>query len=308
MATINRSSYLSTYNGIQRGIAEAQSNMSRVNEQIALGKKGKQYSDYAVEDVSRQLSLESDLQNLKQIQQGNFIISQRLEVIDNVVDGLHKLTADAMRFAQNINNPVAVRSLNVADTAKQFLQDIETRLNLTFDGSYIFAGVATDKKPVAGVGIFDNIDDDNYGEVTDNYYRGSSKRLQWNNSLSTINEYGFTANEEPFQQLIGAMHYMLRGAAANNSPADYQKATDLLARAEEGLRNMRSVSGNQLGKIKTANDIMSNQITFIEEKIREITDVDTPNLTYVSALQKAKLDATYMLASRTTKLSLLDYI
>jgi flagellin-like hook-associated protein FlgL len=76
MATINRSSYLSTYNGIQRGIAEAQSNMSRVNEQIALGKKGKQYSDYAVEDVSRQLSLESDLQNLKQIQQGNFIISQ----------------------------------------------------------------------------------------------------------------------------------------------------------------------------------------------------------------------------------------
>ena len=209
-------------------------------------------------------------------------------------------------------NPTTHEVRDIENEVESMLESVGEVLNKRFNSHYLFAGNRADVKPVDIDLTSPNIDA--AGNVTDEYYDGDKQTRKEEIADSRVLEYGIRADDPAFQEFIGALFYMQRGAqqlrAGNTAAADaaFNEANELLYSSKTNLSSLLQDVGGY-------NNILEDQMTrdedfklSLDERINEAVATDIIEATARFSAIQVQVQAAYHVLARASTLSIVDYI
>lgn len=214
----------------------------------------------------------------------------------------------------------------VASTAKQALSDVLLRLNARHGERFLFSGDATSTAPFAdadtllsdlktiAAGAADEADfaaqvqtyfDDPAGGFQTSFYQGAQ---------TASDPDAVLANQEAFSDVLQGLAVLalanrnegIAFAQPGNSALD--QALDRLERGRTGLVTTQSEVGLRQASLETEQAVLQREETLLTAAFRDLAGKDQ----YEAATQlkdlETNLEASYILTSRLSNLSLLNYL
>jgi flagellar hook-associated protein 3 FlgL len=185
-----------------------------------------------------------------------------------------------------------------------YLPTIENSLNVNLQGKYLFSGTSTNIEPVVNISTTSNVLN---GVTTSNYYQGNNTVLSAQ-VTDTINiNYGVTADNQVFQDLIACANNLITADKENDNKA-LVESMDTINKLVIDLTSLRSNMGNNAVTIKSANTSYENQNLTIKEIMSNANDIDFPTVVINATTNNNILMASYKLLNMMSKMTLVNYI
>jgi flagellar hook-associated protein 3 FlgL len=326
--------------------------LSNTQQQVATKSKTSDFKTIA-SDSNRVINLAADISRASDYNSQIDRVTDRIKVMELQVNGIKDVVAQFKSLLNqydsgdeiiNPTNPEILDDQNpsIASEAVAYLQIVQSDLNTTHDGRYLFSGQSAQKRPVdvtnmtplTAIGVRDstsinaalngtvNID---YTTAT-SYYTGGPSPNQTpaaNKGLANsftpsdgINlNYGISADDPAFAQVINVLNVFSQFFDAS-SPAKAtippgSAVTNAIARlqdAEDALTTMESDLGSvraSLDSYKTQHTNVINLATNTSQNLLGIDDVTAA--TQLSLLQ-TQLQASYSAFSNVSSLSLVNFL
>lgn len=305
---------LGTITGGQRDIADLQ-------KQISSGYKADRYKDLDGE-AQRLLQLRNQATRFTTYRDNIRAVNPRLDQMEAGASALLETSSKLRSFLLNVTNGGTYNSIDVKIQAQQYLNDALAQMNKQHDGKYVFAGSESNTAPV---------DVTNYTAAPYNaapytppdftdpvnsltapntvYYEGDTLKAQVRISDNEVVDYGLTADDPAFGQLLLALR-----AIINDPPTgvtleqQLDNALNASIKAVEGFSNMLykiGVTG------ETLDDKEAELSDVIDKAAMSIADISATDIaaamTQLTSVQ-TQLEATFMTVSRINNLSLLNYL
>lgn len=281
-------------------IRDLQARIQEGQAAVASGKAARRYAEIA-DRVSQDLAYNHDLRLLETRVQQNRQILERMRIADGAMTALSDLAQRARTLLLQRLDPATGSSVPFINEIDGMLTEIESRLNLRFDGRYVFSGSRTDTEPVA----IPNPPPTAADPTT--YYYGDlvAPRVRADEGIEIV--YLPTAAEQPFAELIGALGAARAAHLANDRNA-LQSALDALGRAISGLADLRGDYGARAARLEAIVETQESTRLYLGELINGIEGVDLPQVVSRLAADQAALEASYLTIARLSQLSLTDFL
>jgi flagellar hook-associated protein 3 FlgL len=280
--------------------------LAEVSIQISSGNKYNDFEGFANEgNVERYLSYSSSSQFTTSFLQSNNVISSRIGTMSKTLDQLQDIASNLSQLIAQSRNSASGSDIPVDVLGKSMLDDIAGKLNIKFDGRYLFSGTKSDTPPVSNVQSNTIADD---GTPTASYYAGDSEKASIKISNSEELEYGVAGNETGFQQLIGAVHLAITGHNDGNNDETLGKAMDMVSEAISNLASVRSTLGSAQNTINEANATHNATDLLVKENLKDISQTNIVDATTKMSELQATLQATYLAFQRLNQLRLANYL
>lgn len=284
---------------------QRQKDLEDVSIQIATGSKYTDFKGYAGEGtVERFLSYSSSTSIVDGYLKSNEIVASRLKTMSENIGQLQSIASDVANLIAQRRNSASGADIPVDVQGESILNSIAGKLNVRFDSRYLFGGSKTDTQPVQNVQV-SNLDGN--GEPTASYYRGDSESVTAKISDSLDLHYGVTANEEAFQQLIGAVHLLMDGHE-NNDNDTLSDAVDMINEAISSLASIRATVESSIDTIDKTNAEHHDISLLVEQKLIDLSQTDIVEATTRMSQLEATVQATYLAFSRLNSLRLSNYL
>ncbi len=280
-----------------------QSENARLSRQITSGRQADTFTELG-SNIQQVISLESSLKTTERFISGNQGAVSRLEIMDIALSDIQQIATEfqsQLLLERSSSAPIQ----NLEEFARNALDQVADRLNTRFAGRSLFAGGKTDQDAVSRTQIQNS---NMFGEVaTSSYYTGDNLKfsIQANQQLNL--EYGITANEEPFRDLIGALHLAISGEQGSSDTILEQSGT-LLEDALSGLGATRSRVNSDRIILETVNGQQERIKLQLQDIVNETVAADLAEASIEQALNEAQLTATFQTFGRISQLTLVDFL
>ncbi len=290
-------------------VATKQDNIGQLSRQIASGFKHDKFNELAAEgNTEIVLSLKTKVKENSTFQKANTTVINRLNVAAQSVDQLTNIAEDLAVLLAKRRSPSG-DELPFATEVTSLLEQVQTALNTSFEGLYLFSGSKTDTQPVLDtVVISSNLGDGN--EPNANYYQGDDYIASVQTSRTQNISYGVTASNQAFQDLIGALHASLAADDVSGVPQNslLEDATELVNAAIDGLVSVNAGIKGTAQRLKDQNESYDSIILLINEKLQNITATDVVDASAKLSENQATLEASLYAFSILMSTNLVDYL
>lgn len=228
-------------------------------------------------------------------------LTARLQVTDGALDRLISITERAKSLLVQRLNGATGEAVPIAPETEVMLGEVANGLNMTFDGSYLFAGSVRDRPPVSLPATPITTADSSL------YYRGDTVRPTAVIEEGAEVEHGLLASDAPFTQLIAALGLANSSDAAGDE-AGLQAALHQIDLALDGLIDLRSGLAVKSAYVDSASESLRATVDYLDETVSNIEDTDLPAVMTRLSRDQANIEASYLVISQLNKISLTDYI
>lgn len=302
------SSFAASQFTLQKNLA-AQARAAELRIQIASGKKSQVYGGIAG-DVRRLEGAETTHAANKSFLRSIERTDLRLKEMEAAVSGLQDI---ATRFRTDLisaANGDNADSLDLGSIASRLRDEVEGLVNTELDGRFLFAGSATDTRPV-------DFSDGTGGSLTlaqiqaGQYYQGNSDQLSMRADESLTVDYGLTADpsqQAGFHGLITALSEVI---ATPTSQTVIDNALGKLS-GQNGAISRLADSRAQIGSTRellgAVQQRLSDTQVDVEKEISDIEDVDLTRAATELSEQQTTLESSFAVTARLARTSLLNFI
>lgn len=284
-------------------ITTLQANLAKTQKQISSGQKAETFVELGTQ-INRIHDLEASVKSASRFRDANTVALTRLKSMDIAVAQIQDAAEKLSQSMPTENSPGA-NIFDLKALARATLDTIESALNTTQAGRSLFAGSKTNQPAVDKLRDVVSVNSD--GSANAAYYRGDSFRASVQASDTLNVEYGITADEQAFQDIIGALHKAV-ALDESGSHTDALQADVLLQRAIQGLADIRTRVNNDIVTLNEANKHHDRVELQLNEVLNEMTGTDIVSASIEAALNEATLTATMQTFVRVSSLSLVDFL
>lgn len=287
-------------------------NINALNDaqrKVASGLEYKSY-DELVGGVGRAKGLQGTVAGLNAFNRSIDRVDVRLNTYDLT---LQQMTDIAISFRDEINissNP-GNEAFDLGSQAEGILKQIGQLLNTSVDGIYLFGGTKNNAPPVnSNLSSTPNYASSSADPFTPNanYYNGDNGQMSVRISERRSLEYGFTADDPAFKNLIAAAHLAMEASAEGNNVDKLNQALDLMESAISGIINMRSENGSTSKQLELAREQNKDAELTLTDTLDGLVNADIVEASIIISLRQSVLQATFQSFSTISSLKLSDYI
>lgn len=205
---------ISTFAANQLSLAHTLESQVRAQEariQISSGKKSQTYDGISA-DVRRLETLEKDHAAGKAFSRAVERTSLRLKEMESAVGEMQDIASRFRSVLLQADSGSNLESSNVQEQANQYLDQVASLMNTKLEGRFLFAGSATNRRPVDLTDTSGNplpYNDATVGDIESGaYFKGNSDTLSVRAGEDVTVDYGVTADPEAetgFHDLIKAL-------------------------------------------------------------------------------------------------------
>ncbi|MFM7621602.1 MAG: hypothetical protein ACKO57_01305 [Alphaproteobacteria bacterium] len=270
--------------------------------QISSGLKSQTYS--GISDVSgRLVNFEGAKTRLDQYLNDITITRNRLKLAETQVDAMRDMANTFRGDLLNALNAENDQFQPTAEIAKQFMDQMESLLNVKDGDQYIFSGSRSDVAPVDLSAFTTPVD---VSTSNTEYYQGDDYE-----AFSRVGEgrtvtYGITASDPTFEKLIRAMRNVF------NNPNDNNKLRDSLALVQEVAQKdipaMISGIGVKVAQMNRIQNIHEDNILILTNTISEMKDTNIIDASAKVSQENNILQASFLALSKVGNLTLANYL
>ena len=270
--------------------------------QISSGLKSQNYS--GISDVSgRLVNFEGANARLNQYLDDITVTRNRLSLAETQVDSIRDMANQFRNDLLNALNAENDQFQPTAEIAKQFMDQMESLLNVKDGDQYIFSGSRSDVAPV-NLKAFSTPIDVNTSNTE--YYQGDDYE-----AFSRVGEgrtvtYGTTANDPTFEKLVRALRNVF------NNPNDNTKlraSLDLVQEvAQKDIPAMISGIGVKVAQMDRIQDIHEQNILILTNTISEMKDTNIIDASAKVSQENNILQASFLALSKISSISLANYL
>lgn len=287
--------------------ARLQSNYAQKQLQVSSGFKSNNYEGIA-RDSARLLNLETDFSRITQQTENTQIASDRVNLM---FGSLNSMVEQTQKFIADLSSTVSSFGLQGADlvnNAQTNLNQFAGQLNTQISDRYLFAGSATQTRPV-------DLSDPAWGGQTfvlpgpsvadTNYYQGNDY-IQNVESIDgfTVN-YGVTANNPAFEQVIRAYDLIITNPTDQDT---LEEAFRVLNIAVDELAVLQASLSQRAQTLEAQISDNESELLLIETQITNIREVDVAEASVNLKQLETQLEASYTVTAALLNLKLSDYV
>ena len=279
--------------------------LQKVSIQIASGSQYEDYKGFAGDGtVERVLSFNNSLAVTETYLKSNDVIFARVDTADQSVQQIQELASDLSQLITRKRNSASSDNVPLGIEGKSILDNIAGKLNVKFDGKYLFAGTKSNTKPIQSIQTSNLDAKDN---PTNSYYSGDSTTPIIKIDDSQTLAYGVTGDELAFQQLIGAAHLAIEGHN-DNSDDKLSAAVDMINLAISNLASLRATIGSNKQTIIQSNAVHRDFNILISENLINISQTNIVEATTKMSELEGTIQATYIAFQRLNGLRLSNFL
>jgi flagellar hook-associated protein 3 FlgL len=282
-----------------------------LQQQIATGLKSPNFAGIALQAAQ--------LVNLTatQSQQQGYI--DTINTVNTRLQTMRLATTTIGNLVQQFGNELQTNAFNPTGTtiqsqAQALLAGIGDYLNTSDGEGYVFSGTATSTLPFDASGLPSPGDLSTAVNVSppNGYYQGNADISQAQVDTSLNVQYGITAADPAFEQVIRALNFLANsGPLDPTNPADVanvNQAEQLISTGAGQINQLTAQIGMQQSELNNALQVHQESLTLAKSSIANIENVDPATvITQLDALQ-TQMQASYQTVSILQNLSLANYI
>lgn len=297
---VTRVGDLAQSNRMQSLVRQTQSRIADGQIAIATGKNAKSYAEIGdkaglliASQQQSQLTARFVTENQKVVDRTN-MMSTALGGVADLAERFRSTLVAAMQESTGSAVPLESEVQNM-------LSEVTNLLNSKFEGRYLFSGSRTDTAPVTlpvppPTGTDPSL-----------YYQGDEQRLTARIDVGTEVTYGVTASNPALADLIGALG-QVHEASATSNPDMLSQALDRVGSAIDGIATLRGSLGVTTARIEATVETQKSAQSYLDEVVDGIVGTDLASAYSKIASDTASLEASFLLTSKLSKLSLAEYL
>ncbi|MFN7039095.1 MAG: hypothetical protein ACK4OM_05990 [Alphaproteobacteria bacterium] len=297
----NHFSTAAQFNKFANNIGALQSKLSKIPDQIE-GKVDNFSSFGSASKIDNYINTKAKLNLSTNYITEDKIVEAKLVSMDQSLESIIN-TAIEMKKNLTLKNSSAGKALNMTQITRANLSNIQDCLNVSHAGNYLFSGSKTDTMPVTDLSktnILNNV-------ITANYYKGDSfvNKAQIDNQFPL--DFGITASNPAFQNLIASMNYIIEYEKTND-PLALNMANKLMDDSIKEIVQIRSEVGNNLNSIKNVIEKKEDVKSYLTEVEADLSPVDPLKTILQLSNDKVALEALFKTFSTVSSLNLTMYL
>jgi len=302
---VDRISTFSQHRKTVDDVLRVQGNLARIQGQISSGRKASTFGELG-SDIRQVLDLESSIKSTGRFVQSNQVVISRLKTMDTSISQLQSLASDLSQQLALERSAVGA-DLDLTEFAKTTLARVSDSLNAQNAGRFLFAGSKTDLPPIAAGAL--NTSNIVNEAPSASYYQGDSLKFSTKASLELDVEYGITANDEAFQDLIGALNFAIRSESSTGfGDDDLQSAIALVESSLDKLGRLSSQVNTDIITLTSVNDQHKRAEINLKESLSDTIGTDVVEASIQAALNEAVLTATLQTFTSLSRLTLSEFL
>lgn len=292
------------YKNIINDLNGVQADFAKLANQISSGRAINEFSELAENEmVSPILEFLGRSQRNDDYVSNNNLVLGRMNQMDRSLKTIFDIGSD-FKAKMTLRLSPAGKTMHLTRLLNDGLLNIENALNANFMGRYIFSGSQTDKAAAADLMNKSNIME---GKATTNYCLADNVVLNVRANDNFLVDYGVTAYEDGFKNLIGAAN-LAKEADAINDQDGLRAALDLLDEAIDGISTIRTKVGNNSKVIEDINESHKNIKEYLNSVLNKNLNTDITQAAIKSATDETIMRASYSVYARMASLNLADYL
>lgn len=283
---------------------KSNSSLSLLTYQVSSGLKARRFEDLA-SDTNQLLNLKDVSKNSAVYMKNIATAKSRLVAQEGALNGLSSLIVQAANLwtlGRN-ENSAQVRA-TMAPQAEGLTESFYEVFKTKFDGRYIFSGQASEQAPITATPLASIFPGD---PPPTTYYTGDTARPIVITGPGNTQTYGVTGDDLGFARLKAGLETLWFGLE-NDSVPDIDGAIDLLEQAQQDISNLLGQVGGQLNSLSLVSERHEGNIIFLDERVDEIEKVDITEALTKFSQEESTLEASMLVLSRLSSISLLDFI
>jgi flagellar hook-associated protein 3 FlgL len=299
MPSINTISSFQKNFDLRSQVAKQGADMNDATIELSTGLKSDVYGE-ARGASGESLNLRAHLKANEAFLQASGLLSGRMEAMEDSLAATRSEAGDFMNFMLSGSIAETNRSVLQAE-AKQTLEQMVNKLNGTYAGASLFAGLATDVRPMtlnADWSVTYN------GDTTGNL----SARID----DETTMEFGVRADDPGFTDVFDALTLVASTNLDLLSDAAFATLRDTVAAGvSSGLEKLtvkEADLGSNRGVLERTVDRQTSLRNLLNDSILGIEGVDANEAAIRLTSVQGQLEATYAITARINSMSFLNYL
>lgn len=317
-------------------IANQDAQLAKAQNEVATGLRQDVYADTGFR-AAQSLDLRNRMDRTEQYKTSNNLLNGKLDIVSKQIASIRNAGTEFMTLLVSIGS--SSQGLDtLASQAKSTLNAVNSMINTTYAGEYLFSGTGSNQSSQAlGVADFPSFnftsatsladidtalaDLDAFfglngatpaanGYAAQQGYSGAVQNANLDESITI--DYGITGKDEAFALLYKGLTMYANADATQLGDDVYKKwidtAISTINSAVSMFERHESVLGNQQALIKETVERQENLKTVYNNRIADIEGVDS----YEAALRlenlTTQLETSYAVTSRMQGLTLLNYL
>ena len=285
-----------------------QSRLAEHNVAISSGKVAQRYSGIAPES-GRLVNLESLLQELNQFKENNDLVDTRLQAMESATSQMFDIASQIRTQLVQAMNPGNAEVMPLNELAQSLLEQVGSLLNTEHNGRHLFAGSKTNTPPV-DLNAAGFLPPPAVPSTADTlYYQGDATQLSTRADENVTVNYGVTADETGFEELIRALHI-----AANVTTApvpDTNRINEALRVAELAVNDIPPIIariGGSRAALESATKSHDDRMLYTQQTISDLENVDVTEAITLMSQDEITLEASFAMLAQMRSVSLLNFL
>lgn len=229
------------------------------------------------------------------------LVGARLDTMDTSLQSLSDVADRLQTLVTSRMNGTTAASSSFDAEISSMMDTVQSALNATYNGQYLFGGSQTDAKPVDLAGFT------SAGDADGSYYSGDHILASVQANATTTVGYGIAADNPAFTQLVSA----LGAAKAANLSGNADDLTAALGKATTAVSNMadlRSVNAVKMATISDISDALNMNQLYLKNASSDVEQTDLAAAVSQVSADSVTLQAAYATMTKIAALSLTDYL
>jgi flagellar hook-associated protein 3 FlgL len=310
--------------------------MDDLSRQVTTGQIAENYSGLGTRATAL-INLNSQEPLLKTYQANIQNVSNKMTMMNNAMASISDVGNQVITAIQTQLQNDPANFANIRQIAQQGLQTVESLLNLSIGGQYLFAGSDYASPPfIDDSALNSNFNNQlqgwlasgNTAALTANIDGFSAASLGLSSGLAssgnvttrvndTLNiNYTVKADQAGFKDIIRALTLVANAPYPSSTDtataADFQNVMDYaLATAQRGVQAVNSTAQELAGKfvlVKAAQKQNDTDLALVQNQISALTSADTTAAIVQMQSLQVQLQSSYQVTSIVNQLSITDYI
>jgi flagellar hook-associated protein 3 FlgL len=213
------------------------------------------------------------------------------------------ITQFRAQLTQSSNN-LASGTATLQETAKQILSEFSSQLNTQYEGRYVFAGSATDQKPVDISALTSTPSSPTTADTS--YYGGNSDITSVRVANEQTIQYGVAADNPAFEKALRALNLVANATTLDSTTLD--EATNLTLSSLDGVLGVQGKLSVDSAAMQRAIGNQTDYQDFAKSLGTNLNSVDVAALTAQMSAYDAQLQASYSAIAKLSSVNLFDYL
>lgn len=322
-------------------VMEIQKRLQETHRQVTTERRYNDYQGLGLE-ANRAINFENELRTAERFIQNNNLADARLDATSTALEAMRETISDFRSRLKTyaMGDPRQEQETrDIQQFAFQAMKDLESYLNVQFNGDFLFAGGRTSEQPVTidyatledFQAAFDGTNADNATDPDPlnpalafdpaaefpNWLHDDGLELKHRVDIDQQVQIGVPASRAAFKDALEAMATIAQGDLTNfgsagglesNLDTRVPAALDKLESALEDLTAIEHSMANSRRVIHEKNDKHETYGNFLKDRLADLQQVDTTEAVARLMDDSRALEVSYNALSRVRQMSLVNYI